>query len=51
MVEADFRKVADFLYRGLQIGLRIQQKTGKKLVDFKPALDGNEELESAATRR
>lgn len=43
--EEDFRKVARFLKRGVDIGLRIQENTGKKLVDFKPALEGNDELE------
>lgn len=43
-VEADFVKVADFLHRGIQIGLAIQEKTGKKLVDFTPALVNNPEL-------
>lgn len=45
MLETDFRKVADFLYRGVQIGLTIQTQSGKKLVDFKKALDGSPELE------
>lgn len=44
--EEDFKRVAAFLWRGVQIGLKIQEKTGKKLVDFLPALDGNEELDS-----
>ncbi|CAN8074030.1 unnamed protein product [Agarophyton chilense] len=44
--EDDFRKVADFLHRGVQIGLNIQEKTGKKLVDYKPALEARPELES-----
>lgn len=43
--EDDFRKVAQFLKRGIDIGLDIQKITGKKLVDFEPALDGNEQLE------
>lgn len=46
MVEGDFRKIADFLFRGLQIGIGIQERTGKKLVDFKPVLNGNVELEA-----
>ncbi len=46
MKEADFRNVADFLYRGVQIGLNIQSQSGKKLVDFKKALTGNAEIES-----
>lgn len=44
--EGDFAKVADFLYRGVQIGLAVQEASGsKKLVDFKRALNGNAELE------
>lgn len=43
--EDDFRQVARFLWRGLQIGLKIQQTTGKKLKDFLPALEDNQELE------
>jgi glycine hydroxymethyltransferase len=42
--EADFVKVADFLHRGVQIGLDLQAKSGKKLVDFTPHLEGNAEL-------
>lgn len=42
--EADFDKVAEFLHRGVQIALKVQEKTGKKLVDFLPALDANEDL-------
>lgn len=44
MAEDDFRKVGDLLHRGIQIGLKIQEVTGKKLVDFKPALENNAEL-------
>lgn len=44
LTEEDFKQVARFLWRGLQIGLNIQEKTGKKLVDFKKGLHGNEEL-------
>lgn len=44
-IEKDFVKVADFLHRGIQIGLQIQERTGKKLVDFKPALESCKELE------
>ena len=44
-VESDFVQVAEFLHRGLQIGLEIQKVTGKKLVDFTPALSSNRALE------
>lgn len=43
-MEEDFVKVADFLHRGIQIGLKVQEKSGLKLVDFRPALEGNAEL-------
>lgn len=46
MKEADFRKIADFLHRGVQLGLSIQKQTGKKLVDFKPALVNNQDLDA-----
>ncbi|KAA8497987.1 Serine hydroxymethyltransferase 4 [Porphyridium purpureum] len=42
--EQDFRAVADFLHRGVQIGLKIQEGTGKKLADFAKDLDKNEEI-------
>lgn len=45
MVEDDFRRVADLLYRGVQIGLRIQERSGKKLVEFKKAVEEDAELE------
>merc|ERR1712216_657675 len=32
--EADFEKIGDFLHRGTQLGLEVQEKCGKKLVDF-----------------
>lgn len=44
-LEDDFRKVADFLHAGLQIGLCIQEQTGPKLVNFKSALESNTELD------
>eukprot|EP00186_Timspurckia_oligopyrenoides_P005165 CAMPEP_0182445738 /NCGR_PEP_ID=MMETSP1172-20130603/3761_1 /TAXON_ID=708627 /ORGANISM="Timspurckia oligopyrenoides, Strain CCMP3278" /LENGTH=506 /DNA_ID=CAMNT_0024641557 /DNA_START=47 /DNA_END=1567 /DNA_ORIENTATION=- len=43
--EDDFRQVADFLHRGIQIGLKIQERTGKKLVDFEKEIHGNPEIE------
>lgn len=45
-VESDFCQVADFLHMGLEIGLAIQKRTGPKLVDFKPALENNADLEA-----
>jgi len=45
-VEKDFVKVAEFLDRAIKISVAIQDKTGKKLVDFIAALDSNEELKA-----
>jgi len=42
--EADFEKVAEFLHRVVTIASAVQEKTGKKLVDFVAALETNEEL-------
>lgn len=44
--EADFEKVADFLDRALQIGLRLQQASGPKLVDFAKALETDAEVKA-----
>eukprot|EP01102_Stenamoeba_stenopodia_P005660 TRINITY_DN16404_c0_g1_i1.p1 TRINITY_DN16404_c0_g1~~TRINITY_DN16404_c0_g1_i1.p1 ORF type:complete len:469 (+),score=106.28 TRINITY_DN16404_c0_g1_i1:119-1525(+) len=44
--EDDFRKVAEFLDRGCQIAIKIQEKVGKLLKDFVPALESNEELKA-----
>jgi glycine hydroxymethyltransferase len=46
MLEADMELVADFLHRTIVIALRIQETSGKKLVDFLAALDGDEELKA-----
>mmetsp|Transcript_32568 Transcript_32568/g.24066 ORF Transcript_32568/g.24066 Transcript_32568/m.24066 type:complete len:179 (+) Transcript_32568:784-1320(+) len=42
--EADFAQVGDYLLRGVAAAKRIQDKTGKQLKDFIPALDSDEEL-------
>jgi len=42
--EADFVKVAEFLHRGMQIGLAIQKETGKLLKNFLPAIETSTEL-------
>lgn len=44
--EAEMEKVAEFLHRGMQIALNVQEKVGKKLADFLPALENNEELKT-----
>ena len=42
--EDDFRKVADLLHRGIEIGLAIQARVGKKLSDFTPAVKADEDV-------
>jgi glycine hydroxymethyltransferase len=44
--EEDFRKVAEFLDRGCQIAIKIQETVGKLLKDFVPALEASEELKA-----
>merc|ERR1719440_813558 len=40
--EDDFKQIGDFLHRGMQFALAVQEKSGKKLVDFLKALDAEE---------
>jgi glycine hydroxymethyltransferase len=40
--EEEFRQVAQFLHRAVKFCIEIQEAVGKKLVDFKAALDGHE---------
>lgn len=40
--------VADYLVHSVKMAQRIQEKSGKKLVDFVAALDGDEELKTTA---
>ncbi|KAL1923155.1 uncharacterized protein VTP21DRAFT_9531 [Calcarisporiella thermophila] len=48
--EKDFEQVAEFLHRAVQIALRIQDKSGSKLMkDFVVACEGDEEI--AALKR
>ena len=42
----DFEKVGDFLHRVVQICLRVQKESGKKLVDFKKNIVNDEELKA-----
>ncbi|EFC43488.1 hydroxymethyltransferase [Naegleria gruberi] len=43
--EVDFEKVAEFLHRGVQIGLKLQeQAVSTKLADFLALFENNEEL-------
>lgn len=46
MMEADMVTVANFLTRAVALSLRVQEKSGKKLVDFLAALEADEELKS-----
>jgi glycine hydroxymethyltransferase len=47
-VKADFEKIADYCIKSIEIGKRIQEKTGKKLVDFEKALKDDEEIKQIA---
>ena len=44
MKEEEMVRIVDFLMRAVQLALKIQETSGKKLVDFVKALEGNEEL-------
>jgi len=44
LVESDFEQVADFLWRTMEAGVAIQEKTGKKLVNFKAGLIEHSDL-------
>ena len=37
-------KIADFCLRSIKVSLRVQEKSGKKLVDFAKALETDEEV-------
>ena len=49
MLEPDMEKIAEFLHRAVVLSLKIQETSGKKLVDFVKALEGNEELNTLAS--
>merc|ERR1719253_1328996 len=42
--EADFRQVGQFVGRALEIAIKVQAKTGKKLKDFNPAIEADPEM-------
>ena len=42
--EADFEQVGELVWEGVQIAIRVQEKSGKALKDFIPALEGNAEI-------
>ena len=44
MLEKDMDVIADFLVRGVKIAKRIQDKAGKKLTEFNPAAEADEEI-------
>jgi len=44
--EEDFVKVAEYLDRGVKIAIAIQEKNGKLLKDFMPALESSSELKA-----
>lgn len=47
--EKDFEQIADFIDRVVKIALVVQEKSGKKIVDFVSALEHNEELKVLKT--
>lgn len=49
--EKDFEQVGEFLHRGVEIGLSIQQKTGKKLQEFLSGLEVYYQPELAKLQR
>ncbi|KAL3916431.1 MAG: hypothetical protein SGPRY_006822 [Prymnesium sp.] len=49
--EADFEQIGEFLHKGLEMALEIQNKSGKKLVDFLKMLDGDEYKEKVNALR
>ena len=49
MKEEDMKVVADFLVKSVKISQDIQEKHGKKLVDFVKGLEESEELKKLAT--
>eukprot|EP00298_Acanthocystis_sp_HF-20_P010378 c18824_g1_i1.p1 GENE.c18824_g1_i1~~c18824_g1_i1.p1 ORF type:complete len:480 (+),score=175.01 c18824_g1_i1:44-1441(+) len=44
MKESDFEQVGEFLHKAVQIGLKIQEKSGSQLKDFTKALHNNEDI-------
>lgn len=48
MKEEDMVTIAGFLVRAITISLAIQEKSGKKLVDFVKGIEDNEELKELA---
>jgi len=48
MDEADMATIAAFLVRSITLSLAVQEKAGKKLVDFVKGLEENEEVKQVA---
>ena len=48
--EEDFKKIAGFIDETVKIAIKIQDKNGKKLVDFKKDIENNEEIINLKTR-
>jgi len=48
MVESDMEKIAELLMRSVAISKRVQEKAGKKLVDFVEHLKDDEEVKAGA---
>lgn len=44
MLEPEMEIIADFLMKGIEISKRIQEKVGKQLKDFIPAIEDDEEV-------
>jgi glycine hydroxymethyltransferase len=44
--EQEFEKVAEFLHRAVQVGVRIQAKAGKLLKDFIRECQSDEEVKT-----
>jgi len=47
-VEADMERLAGYLVKAVAITKRVQEKSGKKLVDSVAALNGDEEVQGIA---
>ena len=48
--EKDFVQVAEFLHEALLICVRVQEKSGKAMKDFLPALTGDETIKELSGR-
>jgi|TARA_B110000285_G_C14857285_1_gene482834 glycine hydroxymethyltransferase len=46
MLEKDMVIIADFLVRSIKISLDVQEKSGKKLVDFVAGLNESQDLKA-----